>query len=145
MIQAWQVNIGWLGLFFCLFIYLSTSSFNTRWIKNWALYFIYLFYMGLLRSHDPSRKFCRLARLTWVFSCFFNWIFFFNLILKHWADWDFSFIVFFSIFFLWNYPGFMTQIWQVNTGWLEFFLSFLLNVFFSIISLNIRLIENQIS
>jgi hypothetical protein len=60
-------------LFFYLILILS---FNIKVIRDWVLYFYFLFFMRLLYSHDLNHEFCKLIWLTWLLCYFFNWIFF---------------------------------------------------------------------
>ena len=127
--------VSWLRLFFVFFnrffsqFHLSTLS----WLRIWLYIFLFTFYWVIAVSR-PGSQVLRVSKVGWsFFLSFFNWFFFhFHPSTLGWLK-IWLYILFYFILYI--YLGLIIWVWQVNSGY--FF-----NLFFSIESFNIWLIEN---
>jgi hypothetical protein len=82
------------NFFFIKLIFFLISSSNIEFTRYWSFDF---FAMELSQSYDRDYEFCGLVVLTGVI---FLIIFFLNFILKHWVDWELTFIISFWFTFI---------------------------------------------
>jgi hypothetical protein len=98
-----RVNRANLDYFFLSFLnYFFPQNILQHWV-DWELGFIIIFVFAFYRVITVPWPLSWVSQVNQVnssfFSSFFNWIFFFNLILQHEVDWELYFIfVLFTIY-----------------------------------------------
>ena len=107
-------QLTWIFLSFFSWIFFSILSINIELIGIRLHICFSLRFMKLFWSHDVSHEFNRLTQVVFCVDFFL----FYHLILNLLGV-DLHNLI--SIFFVWGYPDFIIQIWQVNRGWLDSF------------------------
>jgi len=103
-------------------------------IENLNLYFLICFLWGLSRSHDSYHKFCRLAKLVWVFFGPFliDFVFQFHPSILGWLGIKFQNLFWFAFYFykVISASWLESRVWSVNLSCLGWFFRVLLFIDF---------------